>query len=63
MRHLQINEGLRGEDDLEQSGANVVELEVTGFPWQRSALYEGLRQRDAWLRKPWGKRFVAPELQ
>jgi hypothetical protein len=52
------------EDDLERLGADVAELEEAPSTLQRKTLYEGLRKRDALLRRPWGARgHVAAELQ
>lgn len=55
MSHLQIEEYVPSPDELEEIGVNVAEAEDTHSRSQRSALYEGLRQRDAWLRKAWGR--------
>jgi hypothetical protein len=53
MSHLQIEEFVITPDDLEAIGADVTEADDGRS--QRSALYEALRQRDAWLRKAWGR--------
>ena len=55
MSHLQIEEFAGTPDELEAIGADVAEADETNARSQRSALYEGLRQRDAWLRKAWGR--------
>ncbi len=54
MSHLQIEEFARTPDELEAIGTDVAEADETNGRSQRSALYEALRQRDAWLRKAWG---------
>ena len=60
MSPLQIEDN---PHEFEQIGADVAEAEDTSARSQRSALYQELRQRDAWLRKAWGRASPAVELQ
>lgn len=55
MSQLQIAESSTLPDDSDLITATVSEIEETRSESQRKALYENLRQRDAWLRKAWGR--------
>ena len=55
MSQLQIAESSTLLDGSDLITATVSEIEETRSESQRKALYESLRQRDAWLRKAWGR--------
>ena len=55
MSHLQTEEFAGTVDELEAICADGAEAEETNGRSQPGALYEALRQRDAWLRKAWGR--------
>ena len=59
----QFDDAVRSTHDFEGTSVGIEDDEDTRDSMQRRAVYEGLRQRDAWLRKAWGKRFVAPEFE
>lgn len=52
---MQYDQSVRNQNELEEIRMDVAEAEDTNSRSQRTTLHEELRQRDAWLRKPWGR--------
>ena len=53
MSQLQFVERARSQNASDDADV-AAEIEQTRSDSYRKTLYEGLRQRDAWLRKAWG---------
>ena len=51
MSSLQFDEAVRSTHDFEGTSVRIEDDEDTRDSTQRRAVYEELRQRDAWLRK------------
>ena len=54
MSQLQIVERASSQNASDDADV-AAEIEQTRSDAYRKTLYEGLRQRDAWLRKAWGR--------
>ncbi len=55
MSQLQTAEHTTLRHDVNERAIHGVAIDETNSDANRRALYESFRQRDAWLRKPWGR--------
>lgn len=55
MSQLQTAEHTILRDETNETTIHGVAIDETNSDKNRLALYESFRQRDVWLRKPWGR--------